>query len=128
MNNNKAFLPIIGIVLTNEEVFAYDYKSAATNNFHHSFIIASKGISTADYDTALRFVKLPDENFYTLEGEPALDPFLSGKNQIIAFAAYCIENGVDPNMRVKIKDHKLGTLYEDTFIGRIQDFIEAKAV
>lgn len=74
-----------------------------------------------DYDSALRFVKLENEDFYTIEGEPSLDPMTVGKKQISYFAAHCIENGVNPDTKVKVKDHKLGTYYEDRFIGSLKD-------
>jgi hypothetical protein len=122
MNKHTTDIPIIGIVLKNGEVESYDYKTAANNNFHHSFIVTSKGISALDYDESLRFVKIPSEDFYTLEGEPSLEPFTTGKKQVIAFASHCIERGIDPNTKVKIKDHKLNTFYEDSIIGRLKDF------
>lgn len=124
MVNEKINIPIIGIVLKNGEVESYDYKTAVANNFHHSFIVTSKSMSEFDYDEALRFVKISNEDFYTLEGEPALNPFTTGKKQIKAFALHCIENGVDPNTKVKIKDHKLNTFYEGSLIGRLSDLIK----
>ncbi|MHC1684533.1 MAG: hypothetical protein AB6733_16585 [Clostridiaceae bacterium] len=120
------FVPIIGIVLENGNVESYDYKTAIKNNFHHSFIFSSMNISPVDYDQALRFVKLEGEAFYTLEGEPALEPHTIGKKQIAVFAEHCIEKGVDPNTRVKIKDHLLGTRYEGTYIGVLKDFYKSE--
>lgn len=88
--------------------------------------MALKDNKEIDYDSALRFVKLEDEEFYTLEGEPALEPHTIGKKQISIFAAHCIENGIDPDTRIKIKDHKLGTYYEGLFVGFLKDFYEVK--
>lgn len=115
------FMPIIGIVLENGCVESYDYETAVKYNFHHSFIMSLKGNSNINYDNTLRFVQLEGENFYTLEGEPALEPRTIGKKQISIFAAHCIEKGVNPNTRVKIKDHKLGTYYEGLVIGCLKD-------
>lgn len=117
-------LPIIGIVLKDGHVESYDYITAVKNDFHHTFIMSSKDKDEIDYDSALRFVKLDGEGFYTLEGEPALDPHTIGKKQISIFAAHCIENGVDPTTRVKIKDHKLETYYEGKFIGALKDLLK----
>ena len=116
--------PIIGIVLNDGAVESYDYETAAKNNFHHSFILSLNDKKEIDYDSVLRFVKLKNEEFYTLEGEPSLDPHIIGKKQISHFATHCIERGVNPLTRVKIKDHKLGTYYEGKFIGALKDFIK----
>jgi hypothetical protein len=122
-NVREIDVPVIGIVLQNGYVESYDYKMAAANDFHHSFIMASKTLGDYNYDDTLRFVKLPGENYYTLEGEPALEPYTTGKNQICAFAVHCISKGIDPNTRIKIKDHKLDTTYEGAFIGSLKKFI-----
>jgi hypothetical protein len=90
--------------------------------------MSSQDKKEIDYDSALRFVKLEYEDFYTLEGEPALEPKTIGKKQISVFAVHCIENGVDPNTKIKIKDHKLGTYYEGQFIGCLKDFIRQKII
>jgi hypothetical protein len=116
------FVPIIGVVLTDGYVESYDYETAVKNNFHHTFIMGSQDKKEIDYDSALRFVKLRGEPFYTLEGEPALEPYAEGKEQIVMFATHCIKNGVDPNTKVRIRDHKLGTKYEGSFIGSLSDF------
>jgi len=116
-------MPIIGIILENGYIESYDHKTAEKHNFHHTFIMSSQDKKEIDYDSALRFVKLDGEEFYTLEGEPALEPRTTGKKQISFFATYCVENGVDSNTKVKIKDHKLGTYYEGQFIGCLKDFI-----
>jgi hypothetical protein len=115
-------IPVIGIVLKSGYIESYGYRTAIVNNFHHAFIKSLQDKREIDYDSALRFVKLKDEDFYTLEGDPALEPHTSGKKQISIFAAHCIENGVDPTTRVKIKDHKLGTYYEGMFMGTLGDF------
>jgi len=115
-------VPIIGIVLENGYVESYDQETALKHNFHHSFIMSSKDKKEINYDLALRFVKLQGEEFYTLEGEPALEPYKLGRKQISIFAKYCIEHGSNPNTRVKIKDHKLGTRYEGLTIGCLKDF------
>lgn len=120
------YIPIIGIVLEDGHVESYDHETAVKHNFHHTFIMSSQDKKEIDYDSALRFVKLENEDFYTLEGEPALDPHTIGKKQISFFAAHCIENGVDPNTRVKIRDHKLGTFYENRFVGCLNDFYKMK--
>jgi hypothetical protein len=117
-------IPVIGVVFNNGQIESYDYITALKNNFHHSFIMSSQDKKEIDYDSVLRFVRLENEAFYTLEGEPSLDPYTIGKKQITAFAAHCVENGVDPNTRVKIKDHKLGTYYEGRFIGALKDLIK----
>lgn len=122
----KDFVPIIGIVLENGDIESHDYRTAVNNNFHHAFIISSKYKNEIDYDSALRFVKLDGEEFYTLEGEPALEPHTIGKKQISFFAAHCIEHGVNPYTRLKIKDHKLGTYYEGMFVGCLKDFYDVK--
>ncbi len=114
--------PIIGMVLKSGELYSYNGEIAKENNYHHSFIVTSKAISSEDYDDALRFVKLEGESFYTLEGEPALRPYGKGKKQISLFAKHCLDRGVDGNTKVKIKDHKLNTYYEGQFIGRLMDF------
>lgn len=120
------YIPIIGIVLEDGHVESYDYETAAKHNFHHTFIMSSNDKKEIDYDSALRFVKLANENFYTLEGEPALEPHTIGKRQISFFAEHCIENGVDPSTKVKIRDHKLGTFYENRFVGCLSDFYKVK--
>lgn len=120
------YVPIIGIVLENGYVESYDYKIALKHNYHHTFIMSSQDKKEIDYDSALRFVKLESEDFYTLEGEPALEPHTIGKKQIGVFSAHCIENGVNPDTKVKIKDHKLGTYYENMFIGSLKDFYKGK--
>lgn len=116
------FVPIIGIVLEDGHIESYDLETALKHKFHHSFIMSSKEKKSIDYDQALRFVKLEGEDFYTLEGEPSLEPYSTGRKQISAFAAYCIENGVNPNTRLRIKDHKLGTRYEGLVVGCLKDF------
>lgn len=118
------YIPIIGVVLGDGKVESYDYETALKNNFHHSFIMSLKDKKEIDYDSVLRFVKLQNETLYTLEGEPSLNPHTIGKEQIRAFATHCIDNGVDPNIKVKIKDHKLGTYYEGMVIGALKDFIK----
>jgi hypothetical protein len=121
-----SFVPIIGMVFKNGYTESYDYKTAIINDFHHSFIMESKDLEEFDYDQALRFVKLAGEDYYTLEGEPALEPFTSGKKQINIFATHCIENGVNPDTKIKIKDHKLNTRYEGLFIGKLKDFYKTE--
>jgi len=116
------YIPIIGIILENGDVESYDHETAVKHNFHHTFIMSSSDKKEINYDSALRFVKLDGEEFYTLEGEPALDPHIVGKKQISIFAEYCIKNGIDHNTKLKIKDHKLGTYYEGLFIGCLKDF------
>lgn len=118
------YIPVIGVVFEDGRIESYDYNTALKNNFHHSFIMSSKDKREINYDSVLRFVKLENEGFYTLEGEPALDPHTVGKKQISVFAAHCVENGVNPTIRVKIKDHKLGTYYEGKFIGYLKDLIK----
>lgn len=120
------FMPAIGIVLQNGYVESYNYAKALEHNFHHSFIMSSQDKKGIDYDSTLRFAKLEGEDFYTLEGEPALEPYTVGKNQISIFAGHCIEKGVNPNTKIKIKDHKLGTYYEGLFIGCLKDFYKLK--
>lgn len=113
-------------MLENGYIESHDYKTALKNNFHHAFIMSAQDKKEINFDSALRFVKLEGEAFYTLEGEPALEPHTIGKKQISVFSAHCIENGVDPNTRIKIKDHKLGTYYEGLFVGSLKDFYEIK--
>lgn len=120
----EKFIPIIGVILEDGRIESYDYNTALKNRFHHSFIMSLQDKKEMNYDNVLRFVKLGTETFYTLEGEPALDPHTVGKKQIRIFAAHCVENGVDPKTRVKIKDHKLGTYYEGKFIGYLKDFLK----
>lgn len=123
-NVREIDVPVIGIVLQNGYVESYNYKTAVANDFHHSFIMDSKTLGEFNYDETLRFVQLPGENYYTLEGEPALEPYTIGKKQICYFATHCVSKGIDPNTRIKIKDHKLDTRYEGTFIGALKNFIE----
>ncbi|MFW2490891.1 hypothetical protein D2A34_24620 [Clostridium chromiireducens] len=115
-------------MLENGYIESYDHGMAKKYNYHHAFIMSSKDKKEINYDSILRFVKLEKEDFYTLEGEPSLEPHTIGKKQIKVFAKHCIENGVDPNTRVKIKDHKLGTLYENRFIGSLKDFYKIENI
>jgi hypothetical protein len=124
IDSKEKDIPFIGVVLKNGYVESYDYKTAVLNNFHHSFMITSKTLSQYDCDEMLRFVKIFGEGYYTIEGEPALNPFTSGKKQISIFATYCVEKGADLDIKIKIKDHKLNTYYEGSFIGRLKDFVK----
>lgn len=124
MKNVKK-LPFIGIVSKDGYVESYDYYKAKENDFHHSFCLSEEGLKHYDSDETLRFVLNGPHNGYekihiALEGNPALDPFKSGKKQIKQMCELYLSFGADENISLKVEYHCLGTKYENEIIGSLK--------
>lgn len=118
-------LPFIGIVSKKGYTESYDYYKAKENDFHHSFCLSGEGLKYYDSDETLRFVLNGPHNGYenlhiALEGNPALDPFKSGKKQIKQMCELYLSFGADENISLKVEDHCLGTRYENEIIGSLK--------
>ncbi|MFZ5967188.1 MAG: hypothetical protein ACOYVK_08430 [Bacillota bacterium] len=60
---------------------------------------------------------------YTLEGEPALDPFHKGRNQIKQFVQHVLENGASEDTKIEIAQHHWNTEWEGKVVGRLKDWM-----
>ena len=121
--------PMVGIVTRDGYVESYNYSKGKKFDFHHNFIMSQKAITTMediDDNNALRFIHYNkctqhDKNTYTLEGEPALDPFNKGAKQIKKFVEHVLENGADPTMEVEVLNHHLGSIWEGKTLGTLSE-------
>ena len=114
--------PFIGIVTKDGYLEWYDYYTAQENDFHHSFCLSERGLKEYDSDDTLRFVLNGPHNGYNrlciaLEGNPALDPYNTGRKQITIMRGLFLKLGADENISLKVEDHKLDTRFENKIIG-----------
>lgn len=117
-------VPMVGIVTKDGHVESYSYKKAKQQDFHHTFLMTEKALDSFDFDSTLRFLHYDkctkfDKNMYTLEGDPALDPFGKGAKQMERFVSHVLKHGANPCMNVEIADHKMHTDYEGKIIGTL---------
>lgn len=116
-------VPFIGIVSKDGYVESYNYETAEKFDFHHSLALSEKGCKEYDKKETLRFVMYKGTNTYTLEGEPALDPFNNGFKQVQLFVKHALEKGATPDIKIKVAEHYLNTKWEGKLIGKLKDWI-----
>ena len=123
MSEQNNEIPFIGIVSKDGYVESYNYETAEKFDFHHSFALSERGCEEYDKNETLRFVMYKGTNTYTLEGEPALDPFHNGFKQVQLFAKHVLEKGATPDIQIEIGEHYLNTEWEGKLIGKLKDWI-----
>lgn len=117
---NDKGVPFVGLVSEDGYVESYGLENAARCDYHHNYTLSPKGIRYYYKDNTLRIVRYANEDKYTLEGSPVLDPFGKGFDQIRIFARHCLEYGAEPDVLIKVADHKLGTKYDGEILGSLK--------
>lgn len=117
--------PFIGIISRDGYLEVYDEKHSRENQNRHYQCLSSEGRKYYERDDTLRFILGGwNGSSYLLLGEPALDPFNTGRHQIEAFATHAIQQGASPQTKVVVGNHHLGTKYEGKIIGRLEMFLK----
>ncbi len=119
METNKEAVPFVGLVSKEGYIESYSYQTAKQHDFHHSFVLSSKGETLYYRDDTLRFVQYPGSQTYTLEGGPSLAPFEAGERQVMLFAQHVLKRGASPKTPVVVAEQHMGTPYEGKCIGTL---------
>lgn len=122
-------IPFLGIISKENYEEHYNFAKAKENDFHHTFCLSEEGLKHYDNDDTLRFFYMNkafgngDENKIVIEGNPALDPFNTGRNQLKTMARLFLEAGVGLSVPIYVENHYLNTKYEGKIIGLLLHFL-----